>query len=381
MGRLVWRKTSCAKRYEDVHGSSLYEACRTAAMTRVRRRHSVGDVLREASLCWMRGRRERDEKLEKWRMKRGRPMVRASPTSGDALLMMSVLTSLRLNGELRCCVGVGVDPLRDVQAPRDLDRLPFFLIIPDMAVRLAQCSSWHSARPAVSHLCTRSFTCTAHAREQHLLWAGTLLDQASCTHQPLSQDLFLAAGAGDDINAGHITLLEPSASPTRGHALLPYRTATDPPLTRIFAVGRNTFSQLGLGFASQEATFGLVRPGFSGDGGISSLIAAQGQTWIHTLPASDAQSDDQQQPSRLFACGNNTLGQLGLARSNGPSDSFQQPILHLLPAPRQVDAQDDSHIISVAAGLDHSLLLRRISRQDNTGNIIQVCSTGRESPV
>lgn len=119
-------------------------------------------------------------------------------------------------------------------------------------------------------------------RQQHLLWAGKLLDQTTSTFQPLSHSLILAAGAADDLDRGDITLLTPAASATRGHSLLPYRTAEPESLTRVLAIGRNTHAQLGLGFASQEATFGLVRPGFFGTGGISAILAGTSQSWMIT---------------------------------------------------------------------------------------------------
>lgn len=128
----------------------------------------------------------------------------------------------------------------------------------------------------------RSFASSSRCSEQHLLWAGTLLDQCSSTHQALTQDLFLAAGAADDISLGDISLLPPSVSPVRGHSLLPYRTAKPESLTRVLAVGRNTHAQLGLGFASQEATFGLVRGGLFGAGGIVAVKAGPIQTWVLT---------------------------------------------------------------------------------------------------
>lgn len=68
-------------------------------------------------------------------------------------------------------------------------------------------------------------------------------------------------------------------------------------LSRVLAIGRNTHAQLGCGFASHEATFGLVRPGFSGAGGIVGTAAGPAQSWLLT-------ADEQGGRARnVFACG------------------------------------------------------------------------------
>ncbi|CAO1628575.1 unnamed protein product [Sympodiomycopsis kandeliae] len=248
-----------------------------------------------------------------------------------------------------------------------------------------------------------AFATTSRRKEQHLLWAGVLLDQSASRHQPLTQDLFLAAGAGDDIAEGDITLLAPAASPTRGHSLLPYRTAhSGGALTRIFAIGRNTHGQLGLGFASQEATFGLVRPGFNGAGGIQAVLAAQSQTWIttsdttsHTAdPDDDAAADTVYKQGAAFATGNNTLGQLGIPWApQNPASSSPAPTMKLMPAPcpvtfaptanligikpeDQEQQQPHWNVLSVAAGLDHCLILRHCRDEDDGSQLLQICSTG-----
>lgn len=167
-----------------------------------------------------------------------------------------------------------------------------------MFAALAQpcCRSALKANPPASRQQLRRFSPSAPSREQHLLWAGTLLDETQSVHKPLSQDLFLAAGASDDFAKGDITLGPIAASPTRGHSLLSYKTAPPECLSRVFAAGRNSYGQLGIGFASQEATFGLVRPGFSGVGGLSRLQAGPAQSWLLT-------NDEQGNQRGLFACG------------------------------------------------------------------------------
>lgn len=151
----------------------------------------------------------------------------------------------------------------------------------------------------------RAFATTPRQRVQHLLWSGTLLDQSTSTFTPFDPDLFFAAGAAQDIDSG-ITLLPPSSSSTRGHSLLPYSTKEG--LSRILAIGRNTHAQLGLGFSSQEATFGLIRPGYSGQGGIHSVYAGPSQSFILT-------SNKEGRATDLFACGSEY-------------GALQDPILH-----------------------------------------------------
>lgn len=193
----------------------------------------------------------------------------------------------------------------------------------------------------------RTFTTSHASYEQHLLWSGTLLDQTTDTFKPLDQDLLLAAGAGPDLLKGDVSLLPPAASPTRGHSLLPYRTAQPEAWSRVLAIGRNTHAQLGIGYASQEATFGLIRSGYSGKGGISKVVAGQHQSWILT--------DDESKTAieGTFACGNNTLGQLAEVMVE---ESGQQPLLLLIPAPKRVffAAKADAILVEqVALGLDH----------------------------
>lgn len=53
-------------------------------------------------------------------------------------------------------------------------------------------------------------------------------------------------------------------------------------LHKVAAIGRNTFGELGLGFASQESTWGMVSSGFTGQAGITHLSAGLGSSWIVT---------------------------------------------------------------------------------------------------
>lgn len=60
-------------------------------------------------------------------------------------------------------------------------------------------------------------------------------------------------------------------------------------LQKIIAAGRNTYGELGLGFSSQESTWGMVTGGFEGKGGIQSLQCGLGTSWLTT--AAEAASD------------------------------------------------------------------------------------------
>jgi hypothetical protein len=51
---------------------------------------------------------------------------------------------------------------------------------------------------------------------------------------------------------------------------------------RVVAVGRNTHGELGLGYTSHEATWGLVSPGFDGEGGVRAVHAGGSSSWIVT---------------------------------------------------------------------------------------------------
>lgn len=53
-------------------------------------------------------------------------------------------------------------------------------------------------------------------------------------------------------------------------------------LHKVAAIGRNTYGELGLGFSSQESTWGMVSPGFHGAGGIRSVECGLGSSWIVT---------------------------------------------------------------------------------------------------
>ncbi|EPQ31042.1 uncharacterized protein PFL1_01231 [Pseudozyma flocculosa PF-1] len=266
-------------------------------------------------------------------------------------------------------------------------------------------------------------------RRQHLLWCGNLLGYTSDRLTKLPRAWIDSLGVASDVDQG-LQWTHISASPT--HTLLAYRLlpplappptasaghdaeddqhATEddsaiiydgpretsdsaPPSSlphKVLAMGKNTHAQLGLGFASQEATRGMVTGTFDGKGGVRAVCSGGCASFIVT------QSGSSEEGSSLYAFGNHTLGQLGLGPASSPSHSADpydvtprqesgdaQLVLH--PLPRQVDldasletghaaAQDGWRVEHMAAGMDHTLLIR--SREAEPGHLEQqVMSTG-----
>ncbi|KAE8257481.1 hypothetical protein A4X13_0g2328 [Tilletia indica] len=237
---------------------------------------------------------------------------------------------------------------------------------------------------------------------QRLLWAGAVLDETSPRLRAATSAWLAALGMGQDAEYG-ITFTNLAASTS--HSLLSYRTlppssrelpappdaedtdsqSRDPGrpkllpgegpvraeqdsplkyvgLEKIISVGRNTFSELGLGFSSHESTWGMVRSlsNFSGSSQIKQLGAGLNTSWAVTS-SSPGSSD------MLFAWGNHSLGQLGLGSVPGQSASTSgEAQLQLYSTPKQVELpqipgeQEDLRytIDKVAVGLDHALVLR-----------------------
>lgn len=129
--------------------------------------------------------------------------------------------------------------------------------------------------------------------------------------------------------------------------------------SRVFGVGRNTYAQLGLGFASQEATRGMMSGNISGVGGITHLVTGgNGFSFIVTR--------DTNNNGTVYAVGNDTLGAVGLGDGVvvGKRDAWDvvspttsEPQLVLYPLPRPIALPDPTLVRSIAAGMDHSLLL------------------------
>lgn len=131
-------------------------------------------------------------------------------------------------------------------------------------------------------------------------------------------------------------------------------------LHKIAAIGRNTYGELGLGFASQESTWGMVARGFEGAGGICGVRCGLGSSWVATNKDSSSQS-----PSLLYSFGNHTSGQLGLGGDSSPHAHSEggEPQLQLFSSPRRVPSSsllgEDARIEDIACGLDHTIILVR----------------------
>ncbi|KDN48858.1 RCC1/BLIP-II [Tilletiaria anomala UBC 951] len=223
-------------------------------------------------------------------------------------------------------------------------------------------------------------------QRQRLLWAGSVLDRVSPYLQEVPKDWLAGIGIVQDADADiRFTHLAGSVS----HSLLAYRTVPgafssseekakskenrattikdsgdqapalkDEGHAKIIAIGRNTHGQLGLGFTSQESSWGMVQSDFEGKR-IKSLHAANGSSFI-VMELEDGSS-------ALYAMGNHTSGQLGLgmleegARAAKADSGDAQ--LSLFPAPERVRIMSTAEgpgrlrIISVATGLDHVLIL------------------------
>lgn len=210
---------------------------------------------------------------------------------------------------------------------------------------------------------------SASAAPHHLLLSYTLLDASlKRTHQS-AEDVVLPGALHEAQEAKHGAVILDQSS----------HTATTSFPSKVFALGRNTHAQLGLGFSSQEATRGMVTGELYGSGGVHAVAAGNGFSLVVT---------NTEHGSNVFAFGNDTLGQLGsascspeIARQDaydisvrmGASDA---PQLKLLPLPKKVQVADADgwQVLSISAGLDHSLVL--VESQINGWIIQSVLSTG-----
>ncbi|KAK0565664.1 hypothetical protein OC844_001102 [Tilletia horrida] len=282
------------------------------------------------------------------------------------------------------------------------------------AARVARCASALANQRRQLHT-------TPVSSVQRLLWAGAVLDETSPRLRPATSAWMSALGMGQDADYGlSFTHLAASSS----HSLLAYRTlppsgyeipappetaedgvypgqdgtegprllpgedtasSTEDPikyvgLSKIISIGRNTFSELGLGFSSHESTWGMVQSqsNFGGSHTIKQLAAGLNTSWAVTRSSADS-SD------MLFAWGNQSLGQLGLGGMPGQGTSTSGDAqLQLYSSPRQVtlpplpnDEGDVPYTIDkVAVGLDHALVLRSWKRQDGGKRCSQILGCG-----
>lgn len=163
--------------------------------------------------------------------------------------------------------------------------------------------------------------------------------------------------------------------------------------SKVFALGRNTHAQLGLGFSSQEATRGMVTGQMEGKGGVSTIVAGHGFSFVVTAESEASIKGDGQArlgASNVYVFGNDTLGQLAstpasmLSNIHEVEDPYDistrhpesgAPQLKLLPLPKKLEIDDAGwRVKDLAAGLDHSVVL--LERELNGLRIRSVRSTG-----
>ncbi|SPO28771.1 uncharacterized protein UTRI_04649 [Ustilago trichophora] len=175
--------------------------------------------------------------------------------------------------------------------------------------------------------------------------------------------------------------------------------ATSAQPCKVFALGRNTHAQLGLGFSSQEATRGMVTGVMEGKGGVQMISVGNGSSHVVTSTSASPVKDGTGQ-SNVYGFGNDTLGQLGASSPNTSTHSSSSssggdpydvstrqkgsdaPQLRLLPLPKKISISEGEEIdhdagwrvVDISSGLDHSLML--LERTVNNYRIQQVVSTG-----
>ncbi|GAA5921507.1 hypothetical protein JCM3775_003080 [Rhodotorula graminis] len=167
------------------------------------------------------------------------------------------------------------------------------------------------------------------------------------------------ASVGRELDTAAPVRLVPSAlAAGAGHQLVTYRNHAG--TERIFALGRNELGQLGVGFASQEGTRGLVE-GFDGDGILTAAAGVQSSYLV--LREGDS--------TRLFSMGNLARGRLGHPALFPPANALQEheePRQHSLPRAAAVPLPPGlGPIRQIEAGFEHLLVLTEDGQVWGTG--------------
>ncbi|SCZ93223.1 BZ3500_MvSof-1268-A1-R1_Chr6-2g08539 [Microbotryum saponariae] len=160
---------------------------------------------------------------------------------------------------------------------------------------------------------------------------------------PLSSWLGSIGRAQDVAGGYHLT----SISAGQGHTFLSYENSAG--VGRVFAVGRNEAGQLGLDFASQEETRGLVE-GFQGDRILSTKAACQSGYIVL----------EQQDETALYVCGNLSRGRLAQPNfySPPPLEEHEEPAMSLLSKATQVTLPPKvGRIRQIETGFEHIQIL------------------------
>ncbi|GAA5849583.1 hypothetical protein JCM8547_000504 [Rhodosporidiobolus lusitaniae] len=144
-----------------------------------------------------------------------------------------------------------------------------------------------------------------------------------------------------------------------GHSLAAYTSEVG--VDRVLGLGKNEAGQLGIGFASQEGTRGLVE-GFEGEGVLQVAAGVQGS---YLLVSSSPDS------TTLYSFGNLARGRLGhrsLFPPDPPLEKHEEPRQHVLPRAVAVKLPEEmGKIKQIAAGFEHLLMLTEDGEIYGTG--------------
>ncbi|KAK4058370.1 hypothetical protein OIO90_000528 [Microbotryomycetes sp. JL221] len=213
-----------------------------------------------------------------------------------------------------------------------------------------------SIRRAVSHLLIAGHNPVSPPLAYSSPSARQSPSNPSLTPVPFSHWLG-AVGRAQDVDL-ECQLCSNSIASGYGHALLAYRNGLGE--ERVFAAGRNEAGQLGIGYASQEDTRGLVE-GFRGDNILQAAAACQSSYLLLRR---------QDQNPALFVFGNLSRGRLGQPGYWPPAhvEDHHEPQLHMLARATQVPLDPELGAIKqIAVGFDHLLVLSESGEIWGTG--------------
>ncbi|KAM0788346.1 hypothetical protein ACM66B_001487 [Microbotryomycetes sp. NB124-2] len=166
-----------------------------------------------------------------------------------------------------------------------------------------------------------------------------------------------AVGRAQDVELDW-SLVKGGLGPGYGHALVAYRNSLGE--ERVFAAGRNEAGQLGIGYASQEGTRGLVE-GFRGDNILQAVSACQSSYLLLRR---------QDEDPAIYGFGNLSRGRLAQPGYWPPAEieAHEEPRLHMLARATQVPVNPEVGAVSqLAAGFDHLLVLSEPGEVWGTG--------------
>ncbi|BGP06475.1 hypothetical protein JCM10049v2_002297 [Rhodotorula toruloides] len=219
----------------------------------------------------------------------------------------------------------------------------------------------HATHRSLSHLLLAGFNPLASTASSSFQGqARESLSTPSLSPVPLSGWLAAVGREADVIDplARPYSLRPGGIAGGAGHSLVTYRNweGTD----RIMALGRNEAGQLGVGFASQEGTRGLVE-GFEGEE-ILSVRAGVQATYVLV------RDEDR---TILYSSGNLARGRLGQPARYPPPDTTEDtdaPRQHTLPRATVVELPEGAgRIKQIETGFEHLLVLTENGQVFGTG--------------